>query len=84
MPLDHGLQTMALTISLLQYKNFQIYNEQASFWMALPSQRRSRILGNVLLGAEFWLIATNFIYILLHDGVVSVCMHACPCMVGNP
>ena len=52
---------MALTVGLLQYKEIQIYNEEASFWMALPSQRRSWTLGNVLLSAEFRLLATNFI-----------------------
>ena len=44
--------------------------------MALPSHRRSWTLGNVLLGAEFWLLVTNVIYTHLHDRAISVCMHA--------
>jgi len=32
--------------------------------------------GNVLLGAEFWQLATNFICTHLHDRAISVCMHA--------
>ena len=32
--------------------------------------------GNVLLGKEFWLLATNFIYTHLHDRAINVCMHA--------
>jgi len=32
-------------------------------------------LGNVL-GVEFRLLATNFICTHLHDGAISVCMHA--------
>ena len=43
--------------------------------MALPSRRRSWTLGNVLLGTEFRLLATNFICTHLHDGAISVCMH---------
>ena len=67
---------MALTVGLLQYKEIQIYNEEASFWMALPSQRRSWTLGNVLLSAEFRLLATNFICTYLYNRAISVCMHA--------
>ena len=33
-------------------------------------------LGNVNLGGEFRLLATNFIYTHLHDEAISVCMHA--------
>ena len=66
---------MAPTVGLLHYKEIQIYNEEASFWMALPSQRRSWTLGNVLLGAEFWLLVINVIYTHLHDGAINVCMH---------
>ena len=29
-------------------------------------------LGNVNLGGEFWLLATNFIYTHLHDKAISV------------
>jgi len=32
---------MAPTVGLLQHKEIQIYNEEASCWMALPSRRRS-------------------------------------------
>ena len=67
---------MAPTVGLLQYKEIQFYNEEASFWMVLPSQRRSLTLGEVLLGVEFWLLETNFICTHLHDGAISVCMHA--------
>ena len=44
--------------------------------MVLPSWRRSSALGNVRFGAEFRLLATNFIYTHLHDGAISVYMHA--------
>ena len=76
MPSEHGLYTMAPTTGFFQYKEIQIYNEVVSFWMALPSQRRSWILGNAFLGEEFWLLATNFICTRLHDGAISVFMHA--------
>ena len=65
---------MAPIVSLLQYKETQIYNEKASFWMASPSQRRSWTLGDVLLGTEFWLLATNIICTHLHDRAISACM----------
>ena len=48
-------------MGLLQYKENQIYNEKASFLIAWTSQGRSWTLGNVLLEAEFRLLATNFI-----------------------
>ena len=67
---------MAPTVGLLQYKEIQIYNEEASFWMVLPFQRRTWTLGNILLGIEFQLFATNFFCTHLHDGAISVCMHA--------
>ena len=67
---------MAPTVGLLHYKEIQIYNEEASFYIALPSRRRSWTLGNVLLGAEFWLLVTNVIYTYLHDEAINVCMHA--------
>ena len=67
---------MAPTVGLLQYKEIQFYNEEASFWMALPSWRSSWTLGNVLVGAKFRLLATNFICTHLHDEAISVCMHA--------
>ena len=67
---------MASIVGLLQYKEIQIYNEKASFWMALPSWGRSWTLGIVLIGAEFWLVAKNFISTHLHDGAINVCMHA--------
>ena len=37
MPPKHGLYTMAPTMGLLKYKEIQMYNEEASFWMTLPS-----------------------------------------------
>ena len=67
---------MAPTVSFLQHKEIQIYNEEASFWMVLLSRRRTWTLGNVFLGVEFWLLATNFICTHLYDGAISVCMHA--------
>ena len=67
---------MAPIVGLFQYKEIQIYNEEASYCMVLPSWRRSWALGNVLFGAEFQLLATNFIYTHLHDGAISVYMHA--------
>ena len=66
---------MAPTVSFLQYKEIQIYNEEASFWMVLLSRRRTWTLGIVLIGAEFWLVAKNFISTHLHDGAINVCMH---------
>ena len=66
---------MAQMVGLLQYKEIQIYNEKGSFWMILPYRKGSWTLGNVLLGAEFWLLARNFIYTYLYDGAISVCMH---------
>ena len=42
--------------------------------MASPSQRRSWTLGDVLLGTEFWLLATNIICTHLHDRAISACM----------
>ena len=44
--------------------------------MVLPSRRKSRTLGKVLLGVEFRLLATNFICTHLHYKAISVCMHA--------
>ena len=67
---------MASAMGLLQYKEIQIYNEETLFWMALPSRRRSWTLANILLSAEFRLVATNFIYTYLHDGTISVCIDA--------
>ena len=66
---------MAQMVSLLQYKGIQIYNEKASFWMTLPYCKGSWTLGNVL-GAKFWLLTRNFICTYLHDGAISVCIHA--------
>ena len=66
---------MAQMVSLLQYKGIQIYNEKASFWMTLPYRKGSWTLGNVL-GAKFWLLTRNFICTYLHDGAISVCIHA--------
>ena len=67
---------MAPTMGLFLYKEVQIYNEEASFWMALPFWRKSWTFGNVLLGEEFQILATNFICTYLHERAISVCMHA--------
>ena len=67
---------MAPTVGILQYKEIQIYNEAASFLIAWPSREKSWTLGNVLFGAEFQLLAINFIYTHLHDRAISVCVHA--------
>ena len=75
MLLKHGLNTMAPTVGLLQYKENQIYNEKASFLIAWTSRGRSWTLGNVLLKAEFRLLATNFICTHLYARVISICMH---------
>lgn len=43
--------------------------------MILPSQRRSWTLGNVLLGAEFRLLATNLsVHIYMMEALVYACM----------
>ena len=67
---------MAPTIGLLQYKEIQIYNEEASFWIGFSFSEKILNFGNVSLSAVFRLLGTNFICTHLHDGVISVCMHA--------
>ena len=69
--IDNGSNSGPFTIqgtSNLQWRD--------SFLIALPSWRRSWTLGNVLLGVEFWLLATNFICTHIHDRAISVCIHA--------
>ena len=39
-------------------------------------EEKLELFGNVLLDAESWLLLTNFICTHLHDGAISVCMHA--------
>ena len=69
--IDNGSNNKLFTI--IGNSNLQ---RKASFLIAWYSQGRSLTLGNVLLGAEFWLLATNFIYTHLYNKAISVCMHA--------
>ena len=69
--IDNGFNSGPFTIqenSNLQWKG--IILDGPSF------SKRSWTLGIVLIGAEFWLVAKNFISTHLHDGAINVCMHA--------
>ena len=68
---------MAPKLGSLKYKKkIQIYKIYRFHSCRLCLLENILDFGSVLLDVKFWLLAINFICTHLHDGAISVCLHA--------
>ena len=65
---------MAPTVGLLQYKEVQIYNEEASFWMALLEEDLELLAASSLAQSSSYLPQILSVHIYMTKPLVYACM----------
>ena len=65
---------MAPTVGLLQYKEVHIYNEEASFWMALLEEDLELLAASSLVQSSGYLPQILSIHIYMTKPLVYACM----------
>ena len=64
---------MAPTVGLLQYKEVQIYNEEASFWMALLEEDLELLAASSLAQSSSYLPQILSVHIYMTKPLVYAC-----------
>ena len=65
---------MAPTVGLLQYKEVQIYNEEASFWMALLEEDLELLAASSLAQSSSYLPQILSVHIYMTKPLVYACI----------